>query len=132
MRSDHRDLHSLLPEEHALLAQHVMREQAALSLKIAVVFVILVFGLPLFNNFLPELANTRIFGFTATWLFLGVLFFPITWALSAYFIRESNRIESECADWRSFLGLTAEGSGDLQPAFVAEEVDGEDGEVMGA
>jgi uncharacterized membrane protein (DUF485 family) len=124
MRSNQRDLHSLSPEEHARLAQHVMHEQAGLSLKVAVVFVILVFGLPLFNNFLPDLANTRILGFTATWLFLGVLFFPITWALSAYFIRESNRIESECSDWRSFLGLTAEGVDEIQPAFVEENEEG--------
>jgi uncharacterized membrane protein (DUF485 family) len=121
MRPTHPDLHSLTPEEHARLARHVMHEQAALSLKVALVFVILVFGLPLVNNFLPDLANTRILGFTATWLFLGVLFFPITWALSAFFIRESNRIEEECADWRSFLGLTAEGTDSVQPAFIDEE-----------
>jgi uncharacterized membrane protein (DUF485 family) len=121
MRTPHPDLHSLSPEEHARLARHVMHEQAGLSLKVAAVFIVLVLGLPLVNNFLPELANTRVLGFTATWLFLGVLFFPITWALSAYFIRESNRIETECADWRSFLGLTSEGAGEIQPAFIAEE-----------
>jgi uncharacterized membrane protein (DUF485 family) len=121
MRTPHPDLHYLSPEEHARLARHVMHEQAALSLKVAAVFVVLVFGLPLVNNFLPELANTRVLGFTATWLFLGVLFFPITWALSAYFIRESNRIEAECADWRSFLGLTSEGMDEVRPAFAEED-----------
>jgi len=124
MRTDRPNLHSLSADEHARLARHVMHEQASLSLKVALVFVVLVFGLPLVNNFLPDLANTRILGFTATWLFLGVLFFPVTWALSAYFIRESNRIEEECEDWRSFLGLTAEGAGEVQPAFVEEDGEG--------
>jgi len=124
MRSTHQELHDLSPDEHARLARHVMHEQASLSLKVALVFAVLVLGLPLVNNFLPDLANTRILGFTATWLFLGVLFFPITWALSAYFIRESNRIEEECADWRSFLGLTAEGAGEVHPAFVEDEEEG--------
>ena len=35
--------------------------------------------------------------FTLTWLILAVLFFPITWLLSIYFVRESEKIESEAA-----------------------------------
>ena len=123
MRSTHQELHDLSPDEHARLARHVMHEQASLSLKVAAVFAVLVLGLPLVNNFLPDIANARVLGFTASWLFLGVLFFPITWALSAYFIRESNRIEGECADWRSSLGLTAEGAEDIKPAFIEEEAE---------
>ena len=38
---------------------------------------------PLVNAFLPEIAQARIGGFSATWLFLGVLFYPITWLLSS-------------------------------------------------
>ena len=121
MRAIDQDLHSLSAEEHARLARLVMHKQAALSLRVALVFVILVFGLPLVNNFLPELAGMRIMGFTATWLFLGVLFFPITWALSAYFIKESNRLEEECSDWRSVLGLQAAGAGEVKPAFADED-----------
>jgi len=30
-----------------------------------------------------------------TWLILGVLFYPITWALSNYFVTRSDQIEAE-------------------------------------
>ncbi|HLK58903.1 MAG TPA: hypothetical protein VKU00_20180 [Chthonomonadaceae bacterium] len=90
----------LPPEEHGRLAKAVMRRQAALSLRVAVIFLLLLIGLPLFNLYGASIANTRIFGMSATWLFLGILFFPITWLLSAYFVRESDRIEGESARWR--------------------------------
>ena len=86
-------------KDHARLAHFVMARQASLSLRVAAVFAIMLLGLPLVNYYLPELANTSVGGFTATWLFLGVLFYPITWVLSAYFVKQSDRIEAECADW---------------------------------
>ncbi len=72
-----------------------MRRQMSLSLKIAAIFLVMLFGLPLVNYFLPEVANMPMFGFTATWFFLAVLFYPITWILSWWFIRRSNEIESD-------------------------------------
>jgi len=75
----------------------VMRQQARLSLRVAGIFIVILIGMPLINLYLPDLANRQIFGFSATWFFLGIGFFPITWLLSAYFIRESNRIEAELA-----------------------------------
>jgi uncharacterized membrane protein (DUF485 family) len=128
MRHDPPDLHALSTEQHARLAHAVMQRQAALSLRVAAIFILLVFGLPLVNYFLPDLANTPVLGFTATWLFLGVLFFPITWFLSAYFIKQSDRIEDNCRDWRSILGVEAheplepEGIGDVKPAFIEEDL----------
>jgi hypothetical protein len=83
--------------EQATLAAAIMRRQIALSIRIFLVFAVLLFGLPLFNWLLPQVASGRLGGFTLTWLFLGVLFYPLTWALSAYFIRESDRIEHELA-----------------------------------
>ncbi|HEY0866051.1 MAG TPA: DUF485 domain-containing protein [Fimbriimonas sp.] len=77
--------------------QRVMRRQAGLSLRIAAVFILLLVGLPLTNLYLPELAGIRTGGFTLTWLFLGVLFFPITWLLSTAFVNRSNEIEAELA-----------------------------------
>ncbi|GAB4456951.1 MAG: hypothetical protein OHK0029_15800 [Armatimonadaceae bacterium] len=79
------------------LAQAVMRRQLALSLRVGAVFFVLVFGLPLFNWLLPQIANQTLSGFTLTWLILGILFYPLTWALSGYFIRESERMEHEIA-----------------------------------
>lgn len=128
MRHEPPDIHALSDEEHARLAHAVMRRQAALSLRVAAIFIVLIFGIPLVNNFFPELANTPVLGFTATWLFLGVLFFPITWLLSAYFIKQSDRIEDECQDWRAILGAEAheplepEGVGEVKPAFIEEDL----------
>ena len=85
------------PAHQRRLAQAVMRRQVSLSLKVAAVFVVILGGLPLVNYFLPSLANAPVFGFTATWLFLAVLFYPVTWLLSWWFIRQSNQIEEEIA-----------------------------------
>lgn len=86
------------PGHQRKLAQAVMRRQLSLSLKIAAAFILMLLGLPMVNRFLPELANTPVLGFTATWLFLAVLFYPITWFMSWWFIRQSNRIEAEIAE----------------------------------
>ncbi len=98
-----RDLHALSEKDQARLARAVMRRQGALSLRVAAVFVVLVLGVPLVNAFLPEVAGTEISGFTLTWLFLGVLIYPITVALSFYFVGQSNKIEASCTDWRKTL-----------------------------
>ena len=45
------------------------------------------------NYFAPELMATRVFGFTLTWLILGVLFFPFVWAIAWVFIRRSIALE---------------------------------------
>jgi len=65
--------------------------------RVAALFLLLVLGLPLVNEYAAPLAQTRVAGFSATWLFLGVLFYPITWALSAYFVRASEAVEQETA-----------------------------------
>ena len=88
---------ALSPAERESLLHIVMARQAALSLKVALVFVAILIGLPLLNKFAPELASRPIFGFSLTWLVLGVLFYPITWGLSRVFIDSSNKIESELA-----------------------------------
>lgn len=132
MRITPRNVHGLSEDDHSHLAHAVMKRQAALSLRVAAVFVVLVFGLPLVNFFLPKIANTPVLGFSATWLFLGIVFFPITWMLSAYFIRESDKIESTCSDWPAMLGAEAgeplepEGVGDIKPAFIDEDVKEDD------
>lgn len=87
----------IAPEHQRRLANAVMRRQLDLSVKIAVVFLLMLFGLPLVNRWFPDAANTPILGFTATWLFLGVLFYPITWLLSWIFIKRSNDIEHDIA-----------------------------------
>ena len=81
------------PAAQAALVRAIMGRQARLSLRVAAVFLVLIFGLPLVNWLLPGVAQTRVFGFPLTWLFLAVLFYPLTWVLSGYFVRESDRLE---------------------------------------
>jgi uncharacterized membrane protein (DUF485 family) len=83
----------------AQLSKLMMRRQAGLSMGVASVFLVMILGLPLINRFAPAIANYPILGFPASWLFLGVVFYPITVALSVYFVRKSDRIESEFKHW---------------------------------
>jgi uncharacterized membrane protein (DUF485 family) len=127
------EVHSIPEDQHAKLAHAVMQRQASLSLRVSAVFIVMLLGLPLVNAYLPNVANASMAGFTFSWLFLGVLFYPITWLLSSYFIRESNRIEDECADWRSVLGIEAgeplepSGVGEVKPAFVESDLNADGG-----
>ena len=72
---------------------HLMRRQLRLSITCAATFLVALLGLPLLNYFAPDLMATRIAGFTLTWLLLGVLFFPLVWVISFYFIKRSIALE---------------------------------------
>ena len=50
-------------------------------------------GLPLANYFWPELMAKRVFGFTLTWLILGIGFFPAVWLIAWLFIKRSIALE---------------------------------------
>ena len=54
--------------------------------------------LPLANYFFPEQMATRFFGFTLTWLILGVGFFPAVWLIAWVFIRRSIELEKEAEE----------------------------------
>jgi uncharacterized membrane protein (DUF485 family) len=73
----------------------LMRRQLRLSISCAATFLVALLGLPLLNYFAPELMAKRVAGFTVTWLLLGVLFFPLVWVISFYFIRRSIALEEE-------------------------------------
>jgi len=83
----------------------LMRRQLRLSILCACAFLIGVLGLPLANYFLPDLVSIRIFGFTLTWLILGVGFFPIVWLIAWLFIKRSIALEeAEVAEVRGKVG----------------------------
>jgi uncharacterized membrane protein (DUF485 family) len=73
----------------------LMRKQLRLSVACAVAFLVVLFGLPLANYFLPELMATRILGFTLSWLILGIGFFPAVWVIAWIFIQRSIALEEE-------------------------------------
>ena len=70
-----------------------MRRQLRLSIACAATFLVALLGLPLLNYFFPEMMAMRVFGFTLTWFLLGVLFFPLVWLISWFFIRRSIELE---------------------------------------
>jgi uncharacterized membrane protein (DUF485 family) len=71
----------------------LMRRQLQLSVAAASTFLLALLGMPLLNYFAPELMASRIGGFPATWLILGVLFFPFVWVIAWVFIRKSIALE---------------------------------------
>jgi uncharacterized membrane protein (DUF485 family) len=71
----------------------LMRKQLRLSILCAAAFLLVLLGLPLANYFFPELMATRVFGFTLTWLILGIGFFPAVWVIAWLFIRRSIALE---------------------------------------
>ena len=86
------------PRSDAELSGALMRRQALLGVRVAAAFLILVLGLPLLTHFRPDWTQQPILGFPASWFLLGLLFYPITWALSAYFVKASEGMESEDAE----------------------------------
>ena len=77
------------------LLNRVLKKQAALGIRVAPIFVLILVGLPLLNQFAPAIAGQKVGGFTFTWLFLGVFFYVVTSLLSIYFVRESDRLEDD-------------------------------------
>jgi uncharacterized membrane protein (DUF485 family) len=73
----------------------LMKRQLKLSITCATAFLLLLFGLPLLNYFVPEFMAQRVGGFTLTWLILGVLFFPYVWIIARLFITRSMALEEE-------------------------------------
>jgi uncharacterized membrane protein (DUF485 family) len=87
------------PDIHSESFLHLlMKRQLKLSVACALTFLIALLGLPLLNYYAPEFMATRVFGFTLTWLVLGVLFFPFVWVIAWVFIRRSIALEKAEVD----------------------------------
>lgn len=77
------------------LTKRLMLRQVKLSLAVTSVFVVILLGLPLLNVFAKDAMATNIGGISLTWWILGVLFYPLTWALSQWFVHGSEKIEAD-------------------------------------
>jgi uncharacterized membrane protein (DUF485 family) len=73
----------------------LMRRQLRLSIACALTFILVLLALPLANYFFPAFMAKRVFGFTLSWLILGVLMFPYVWIISYIFIRKSIALERD-------------------------------------
>jgi uncharacterized membrane protein (DUF485 family) len=71
----------------------LVSKQLRLSITCGAAFLVVLLGLPLVNYFFPELMSLRVFGFTVTWLILGIGFFPGVWLIAWIFIRRSIALE---------------------------------------
>lgn len=71
----------------------LMRRQLRLSVACAVSFLGVLLGLPLLNYAFPEVMGQLVGGFSISWLFLGVGFFPAVWVIAWVFIRRSIALE---------------------------------------
>ena len=56
---------------------------------------VVLLALPLLNYFAPEVMALRVFGFTLTWMVLGIAFFPFVWLIAWIFIRKSIALEEQ-------------------------------------
>jgi uncharacterized membrane protein (DUF485 family) len=84
------------PDMHSEEFLHsLIRRQLRLSITCACAFLVVLLGLPLANYFFPDLMARRLFGFTLTWLVLGIGFFPAVWTISWFFIRRSIALEEK-------------------------------------
>ena len=77
------------------LTSRLMRQQAGLGFRVAAAFLILILGMPLLNAFAPEFTQQQVMGFPLYWFVLGLAFYPISWALSVYFVKASEKLEHE-------------------------------------
>jgi uncharacterized membrane protein (DUF485 family) len=90
---DELDIHS------EIFLHTLMRKQLRLSISCAAAFLIVLLGLPLANYFIPDVMALEVFGFTLSWLILGLAFFPAVWFIAAFFIKRSMALEeSEVAE----------------------------------
>lgn len=80
------------------LSLRLMRRQAALGSQVAALFLVLVLGIPLMNAWWPAQIAFDVAGFPLPWLLLGLLFYPVCWALSYFFVQRSEEIEREDAE----------------------------------
>jgi uncharacterized membrane protein (DUF485 family) len=89
--SDKLDSHDVVHSEAFL--KDLMRRQLRLSLACLAAFLVVLLGLPLLNHSFPGVMAVRVFGFTLSWLVLGVCFFPAVWVIAWVFIRRSIALE---------------------------------------
>ncbi len=80
------------------LVRGLMRTQLALALRLAVVVVVGLGGLPLLFTVAPAVAGVRPFGIALPWLLLGLVAYPFLFAVGAAYVRLSERTEADFAE----------------------------------
>lgn len=88
------------------LVRGLVRAQLSLALRLAVVVIVGLGGLPLLFALAPQTADVRPFGIALPWLLLGVLAYPFLVLVGWWYNRLAERNE------RDFVDLVGTGKGD--------------------
>ncbi|SRR5579884_1233459 len=78
-----------------VLLEDLIRRQLRLGVRVAAVFLVILFGLPLMNLGFPELVQMRVLGLPMSWLALAMLIYPFVWLLAGYFVSTARKYEDE-------------------------------------
>jgi len=81
-----------------VLISSLLRTQLRLALTTLAPLAALAVGLPLVFHLWPGLAGVRLVGVPVSWVVLGVLVYPLLFALGWRFVRRAERHEREFAD----------------------------------
>lgn len=86
------------------LVRGLVRAQLGLALRLAAVVMCVVVAIPLLGNTFPEFEALTVFGLRANWLILGVLLYPMFYALGRLYVRLAEQGE------RDFIGIVEDGT----------------------
>ncbi|HNM83983.1 MAG TPA: hypothetical protein PKI77_05615 [Mycobacterium sp.] len=84
------------------LVRGLVRAQLGLALRLAAVVGVIVVAIPLLGNTFPAIEALAVFGIRANWLVLGVLLYPLFYAVGRIYIRLAEQAE------RDFIGIVDE------------------------
>ncbi|WP_051688176.1 DUF485 domain-containing protein [Desulfofalx alkaliphila] len=116
-------MHNLTEVEKEKLLNKLMSAQLKLSLGLFSVFVVVLLGTPLLCYFYPDIVNYRVFGFPLNWLFLGLLFYPLTWAVAWIYVTKSIAMEEQLAREYREGGVAVDG-GSMDSVGICNSTDG--------
>jgi len=78
-----------------VLIRGLVRAQLALALSLAGVVILLLGSLPIAFALFPALADVYVLGLRLPWLLLGVLAYPLLYAVGRLYVRQAERIEDD-------------------------------------
>ena len=77
----------------------LIRSQLRLALLLLGVLAIFVGALPLLFAYAPGVRSTEVAGVPLPWVVLGVLVYPVLWALGWFYVHQAERIEEAFSDF---------------------------------
>lgn len=79
----------------AVFLDDLIKRQRALSISVAIAFLVIIFSMPLLFFFGRNQTAFEVFGFDISWLVLGILIYPLIWVLAFYFVSTADKYEEE-------------------------------------